>query len=113
MQESILSVPIPVGLNASDGNEWFHFQGNSLSRRDAFAERELYSPAEIGDRFIPTLAGNTQPKPKDNETESFHDEPSCDELNFLLRCGSKSLESKDKAVPCQSLQKLRRLLHLS
>jgi len=35
---------------------------------------------------------------KDNETESFHDKPSCDELNFPLGRGSKCLESNGTAV---------------
>ena len=29
-EKSLLSIPIPAEFNASDGEEWFHFQGNSL-----------------------------------------------------------------------------------
>ena len=45
------------------------------------------------------------PEPKDNDHESFHDKPSCVELNFLLECGSKYLESKIKALFYDLLQK--------
>ena len=46
------------------------------------------------------------PEPKDNDHESFHDKPSCVELNFLLGCGSKYLESKIKAFFHDLLQKI-------
>ena len=45
VQKSVLSVPIPAGLNASDEDEWFHFQGNSLPSWGAFSrERGILRP---------------------------------------------------------------------
>lgn len=38
VQKRVLSMSISAGLNASDENEWFHFQGNSLPSWDAFSE---------------------------------------------------------------------------
>ena len=43
-------------------------------------------------------------KPKDNDAESFHVKLSCDELNFLLGRGLKSLKYKSKAVSSDSLE---------
>jgi hypothetical protein len=45
------------------------------------------------------------PEYKDNNHESFHDKSSCVELNFLLGCGSKYLESKIKTFAYDFLQK--------
>jgi hypothetical protein len=53
------------------------------------------------------------PAPKDNDHESFHDKPSCGELNFLLGCGSKYLESKINAFFMICWRKLKRLIQFS
>jgi hypothetical protein len=43
--KSLLSMLIPAGLNTSDGNEWFHFLGNSRPSWDAFSRGKGYSAA--------------------------------------------------------------------
>lgn len=44
--------------------------------------------------------GREQVKPKDNETELFHDEPSGGERNILLRCDSRSLKYRGNVAVC-------------
>jgi len=44
-KKSVLSVPTPARLNASDGDEWFHFQGNSLPSWGAFSRQKAYPSA--------------------------------------------------------------------
>ena len=36
VQKRVLYVSIPAGLYASNGDQWFHFQGNSLPSWSAF-----------------------------------------------------------------------------
>jgi hypothetical protein len=44
--KSALYMPIPAGLNASDGVKWFHFRDYSLPRWGAFSRIKGYSSAD-------------------------------------------------------------------
>jgi hypothetical protein len=47
VSKNALSMSIAVGLNASDEDEWFHFQGHSLPSSGAFLRRKGYSATEV------------------------------------------------------------------
>ena len=51
----MLSVPIPSGLDASDENEWYHFQGHSLVM-GFFSEGQTHSTLAIAE-WKPSLSG--------------------------------------------------------
>jgi hypothetical protein len=59
-------MPIPPGLNSSDGDEWFHFQGNSVpslevvvlahkERVELFLHLQYTAPVDVKSCLKPSL----------------------------------------------------------
>ena len=46
-QKSVLSMPLPEGLNVSDEDDWFHFPSHSLASWGAFSKGKAYSAAAV------------------------------------------------------------------